>query len=153
MGVCMRYLKDEDRAADAFQDSFIKIFKNIEQVREEKALVGWIKRIAVNTALDHIKLVRYDDDVNEKGHELSDQFYADLLDRLSVEVVLDAVNRLSEGYRIVFNMHVVDGYSHEEIAAKLDISVGTSRSQLFHAKRVLKQNLNQLGITRYEQVI
>lgn len=149
----MRYLKDPDRAADAFQDAFVKIFNHIEKVRDEKALLGWMKRIAVNTALDHIKMIRYDADIEDKGHELSDQFYGDLLDRLSVEVVLDAVNRLSEGYRIVFNMHVVDGYSHEEIAEQLNISVGTSRSQLFHAKRVLKQYLNELGITRYEQVI
>ncbi|MFY0607989.1 MAG: RNA polymerase sigma factor [Cyclobacteriaceae bacterium] len=153
MGVCMRYMKDYDLAADVFQDAFMKIFKNIGQVKEEKALVGWIRRVAVNTALDHLKTMRYDESVETVGHELSDGFYSDLLDRLSNEVVLDAIAKLPDGYRVIFNMNVIDGYSHKEIANQLQISEGTSRSQLANAKKALRKLLNELGITKYEQVI
>lgn len=146
-------MKDQDKASDVFQDAFIKIFKRIDQVKNEDALPGWVRRITINTALDHIKMIRYDDRIEDAGHELSDHFYSDLLDKLSVEVILEAVNRLSEGYRIVFNMNVIDGCSHKEIAQYLGISEGTSRSQLSHAKRLLKGYLNELGIKRYEQVI
>lgn len=153
MGVCMRYMKDYDLASDVFQESFIKIFKNIGQVKEEKSICGWIKRITVNTALDHIRVLRYDESIDIAGHELSDGFYSDLLDRLSNEVVLEVISKLPEGYRVIFNLNVLDGYSHKEIAAQLKISEGTSRSQLAHAKRALRKLLNELGITKYEQVV
>lgn len=149
----MRYMKDRDAAADVFQEAFIKIFKNVHQVNDAAALAGWIKRITVNAALDRLKKIRYDDSLEDHSHELSDQFYSDLLDKLSTEVVLDAIKKLPEGYRVVFNLSVLDGYSHREIAEKLNITESTSRSQLTFAKRVLKRYLNELGITRYEQII
>lgn len=153
MGICIRYLKDKDQAADVFQEAFIKIFQNIHQVKDIKALKGWVKRITVNTALDHLKALHHPDSINSESHELSDQFYSDLLDKMSVEAVLDLVDDLPNGYRLIFNLHIIDGYTHKEIAEKLNISESTSRSQLTHARRVLKKQLNHLGITKYEQVI
>lgn len=153
MGICMRYMKSHEAASDVFQEAFIKIFNNLGQVKNMQAVAGWIKRITVNTALDHLRVIRYDHDVFLEANELSDQFYSDLIDKLSTEVILQAVNNLAEGYRVIFNMSVIDGFSHKEIANELGISESTSRSQLTHARHVLKRYLNELGITRYEQVI
>lgn len=153
MGVCLRYTRDRDLAEDVFQEAFIKIFQNIGSLKDTGAVHGWVKRIAINTALDHLNALRFVESIENESHELSDQFYAQLLDKLTNEVVLEAINKLPEGYRIVFNMSVIDGYSHKEIAKDLNISESTSRSQLVHAKRLLKKYLNELGITRYEQVI
>lgn len=153
MGVCMRYMKDYDLAADVFQEAFIKIFKHIGQIEDENAIHGWIKRVTVNTALDHLKSMRYDESVDIAGQELSDGFYSDLLDKLSNEDILKAIEKLPEGYRIIFNLNVIDGFSHKEIADQQGISEGTSRSQLAHAKKALRKFLYELGITKYERVI
>lgn len=154
MGVCSRYVKDPHLADDVFQEAFIKIFQNIRQLKDVSAVHGWVKRITVNVALDHLNTLRFSESLEDtSSHELSDQFYSDLLDKLSNEVVIDMINRLPEGYRVVFNLSVIDGYSHKDIAIELGIAESTSRSQLVHAKRMLKKYLNELGITRYEQVI
>ena len=153
MGICVRYMKSHEAASDVFQEAFVKIFNNLGKVKNIEAVTGWIKRITVNTALDHLRAIRYDHDISSAGNELSDQFYSDLIDKLSTEVILEAVSNLAEGYRVIFNMSVIDGYSHKEIAQELGISESTSRSQLTHARHVLKRYLNELGITRYEQVI
>lgn len=153
MGICCRYMTNHAEAADVFQEAFIKIFQNIHQVNDSKALGGWIRRIAVNTSLDQLKGARYTEGIEKEGHELSDQFYSDLLDKMSVESILALIEKLPDGYRLIFNLHIVDGYSHKEIAEKLKISESTSRSQLTHARKVLKKQLNDLGITKYEQVI
>lgn len=153
MGICYRYVKDKDEAADIFQEAFMKIFQNIHQVKKARALGGWIRKVAVNASLDHLKAMRYPDTVGDESHELSDHFYSNLLDKMSMDVILDVVNKLPDGCRIIFNLHILDGFSHKEIAEKLEISESTSRSQLTHARKLLKRNLNELGITRYEQVI
>ena len=153
MGICLRYVRDKEEASDVFQEAFIKMYQNIHQVRDLNALSGWVRRVTVNTALDHMKSFRYPETVEQEGHELSDQFYSDLLDRLSVEMILELIDRLPEGYRVIFNLHVIDGYSHREISEQLKISESTSRSQLAHARKQLKRQLNDLGITKYERVI
>ena len=153
MGICMRYLRNEEEAADAFQEAFIKIFRSIGQVREEKALPGWIRRISINTAVDHLKAIKYNRPIGEDGEEFSDDFYNGLLDKMSSESILEEIDKLPEGYRVVFNLYIVDGYSHKEIADRLQISESTSRSQLTFARRLLKKQLNEMGITRYEKVI
>lgn len=153
MGICMRYMRDSAMAADVFQESFIKIFEKIHQVKDAAALKGWIRKIAVNTSLDHLRSHRFTEPLEAEALELNDQFYADLLDKLSNEAIINAMNRLPDGYRIIFNLHIIDGYSHREIAEQLQIAESTSRSQLSHARRLLKVYLHQIGITRYEQVI
>lgn len=153
MGICMRYMKDYDLASDVFQESFVKIYSSITQVEQIEKLGGWIRRVTVNTALDYLKSAKTYEEIEEYGLELSDQYYADLMDRLSSEVILSAVNRLPDGYRVIFNMSVIDGFSHKDISQHLGISESTSRSQLTYAKRALKKYLNEIGITKYEQVI
>lgn len=153
MGICLRYHHDSDEASDVFQEVFIKLYQNIQQVRDQKALPGWVRKVTVNTALDHLKTLRYPEAGERESHELSDHFYTELLDRLSIEMILEMIDRLPEGYRVIFNLYVVDGYSHREIGERLQISESTSRSQLTHARKLLKRQLNDLGITKYERVI
>ncbi|MFY0599514.1 MAG: sigma-70 family RNA polymerase sigma factor [Cyclobacteriaceae bacterium] len=153
MGVCHRYARNEDEAADIFQESFVKVFQNLGQIKDISAIHGWVKRITINTALDHMKSIKYFDEITDESHELSDQYYTGLLDKMSNDVILQVIEKLPEGYRIIFNMSIIDGFSHKEIGKQLNISESTSRSQLTHARKLLKKNLNELGITRYEQVI
>lgn len=153
MGVCNRYMKDPHLADDVFQEAFIKIFLNISQLKDANAVHGWIKKLTVNVALDHLKAMKFTETIEDSSHELSDQFYSDLIDKLSNDAIMDVINKLPEGYRVVFNLSVIDGYSHKDIANELGIAESTSRSQLVHAKRILKKYLNELGITRYEQVM
>lgn len=153
MGVCHRYGRNESESADIFQESFVKIFLKIGSLKDVKTIYAWIKRITVNTAIDHLKSIKFHDSLGAESLELSDQYYSDMLDKMSTDVILEVINKLPEGYKIIFNLSVIDGYSHKEIASQLKISESTSRSQLTHAKKVLKRHLNELGITRYEQVI
>jgi len=153
MGVCSRYMNNQEMAADVFQDAFTKIFQNLGQVKNEKALAGWIKKITVNTALNHLRSIKYHDDINDETLDLSDHYYSELLDRLSSEAILNVIEKLPEGYRVIFNLFAIDGFSHKEIAKQLNISESTSRSQLTHARKLLKKHLNELGITKYEKVV
>ncbi|MEP0368866.1 MAG: RNA polymerase sigma factor [Cyclobacteriaceae bacterium] len=153
MGICVRYAKNEDLAADIFQEAFVKIFQKIGQVRDFDAIHGWIKRITVNTAIDHLKSTWPHEELTSQSHELSDQYYSELLDKMSNEAIQKLIDQLPSGYRLVFNMSVIDGFSHKEIAAELGITESTSRSQLTHARKELKKHLNELGITKYEKVI
>lgn len=153
MGICHRYGRNEDEAADIFQEAFVKIFQNIGRIRDLNTIYGWVKKVTVNSAIDHLKSIKFHEEINLENHELSDHYYTDLLDKMSTDVIIEVIDKLPEGYRIVFNLNVIDGFSHKEIAEQLKISESTSRSQLTHAKRLLKKYLNELGITKYEQVI
>lgn len=153
MGVCIRYLGNTDLADDVFQESFIKVFNSLEKLKDENAIHGWIKRIVVNTALDHINPKSINVELDIAHQELADDFYCDLLDRMSEESILRIIYKLPVGYQAIFNLNVIDGFSHKEIADKLNITESTSRSQLTHAKRLLRKYLNELGITSYEKVV
>lgn len=153
MGVCLRYAKNPDEAEDIFQEAFIKIFENLNQVSTPEALPGWIRRLTINTALDELKVKKFHWLVPNEINDLDDNQYSDLLDHLTNEQIIKIINELPEGYRAVFNLNIIDGYSHREIGKKLGITESTSRSQLTYAKRLLQQRLKKLGITRYESVI
>jgi RNA polymerase sigma-70 factor (ECF subfamily) len=152
MGLCRRYTKDHDDAQDMLQETFIKIFSRISQVEKADGLEAWMKTIAVNTAIDHYNkkkrtmMTSSEDEVN-----IADTAYELILDNLTDEYLIRVINELPEGSRIVFNLAVVEGYSHAEIANLIGISESTSRSQLHYAKQLLKEKLNRLGIQRYEK--
>ncbi|MFY0685671.1 MAG: sigma-70 family RNA polymerase sigma factor [Cyclobacteriaceae bacterium] len=153
MGVCLRYARSQEQAEDIFQEVFLKVFQKIDKVKEPDALPGWIKRIAINTAIDHLKINTQENLETEDSDEQGDQQYEELLDKLSNDEIVKIINQLPDGYRMVFNLYAVDGYSHKEIAEQLGITESTSRSQLTYARRLLKEKLKNLGITRYESVI
>ena len=144
MGVCMRYAKDTMEAEDMLQDAFIKIFQYINQFKFEGSFEGWIRRIVVNTAIRHLerkKLVFKEiDDHSPHNPQIDPHAYTDL----GEDDLLKLISQLPEGYRMVFNLSVIEGFSHEEIAEMLKIQAGTSRSQLVKARKMLQVQIMQL---------
>ncbi len=151
-GICNRYTTSEDEAKDLAQETFIKVYKSIHQLQDSSHVRGWIRRIAVNHCITYYhKRVRFEHDEIAEGLEVVDENYQDVFSDLSTEDILRLINKLPDGYRLVFNMYVIEGYSHEEIGQLLGISEVTSRTQLFKARKILKRQLtsNQHGITKF----
>ena len=146
LGVCQRYARNTDDAQDILQDSFIKVFSKIGQFKFEGSFEGWIRKIVVNTALKKYSLVRYSKEltgyeVNENnGGNVDPAAYAHLTEK----DLLVLINSLPDGYRLIFNLYVIEGYQHEEIASMLGIQPGTSRSQLVKARTMLQKQILQL---------
>ena len=149
MGVCMRYAQDRMEAEDVFQETYIKVFEKIHRFKGG-SLSSWLYTIFINASIDNYRSnkqrhlhVSYDEIVEVKGSN------SDILKELAVEEINEIINQLPEGYRLVFNLFVVDGFSHKEIAKMLEISEGTSKSQLFKAKSMLVKLLEKNNISRY----
>ena len=136
--VCLRYAGNSEEAEDILQEGFIKIFKKLDSFRSEGSFEGWVRRIFVNTAIEHFRRKRYLMPVTEKEENTIEGKYISVLDELAEKDILALVQELSPGYRTVFNMYVVEGYTHKEIADMLGISEGTSKSQLSRAKVILQ---------------
>jgi RNA polymerase sigma factor (sigma-70 family) len=151
MGVCMRYADDNDEAKDILQNGFIKVFKNIENYKGDGSFEGWIKRIVTNTAIDNyrrkkVKPVIVDSELTDRmGYNMEDEVEDDsIYEQIPVSTVLESVQRLSPAYQTVFNLYALEGHSHNEIAEMLDISVGTSKSNLSKARLNLRKMLKPL---------
>jgi RNA polymerase sigma-70 factor (ECF subfamily) len=136
--VCLRYAGNADEAQDVLQDGFIKVFKKMDSFRGDGSFEGWMRRVFVNTAIEHFRRKRYLMPVTEKEENTLEGKYTSVLDDLGAKDILALVQELSPGYRTVFNMYVVEGYTHREIADMLGISEGTSKSQLSRAKVILQ---------------
>jgi RNA polymerase sigma factor (sigma-70 family) len=140
LAICMRYTNNTDEAYDILQDTFIKVFEKIISYKNEGSFEGWLKRICVNTALDHIrrnKMDKFTDDVDSVQFKLSSS--QGTLDDLLAEDLMEILKSLPAGYRTVFNMYVIDGYSHKEIADHLNITESTSKSQFSRARAILQK--------------
>ena len=137
--LCMRYASDYMEAEDILQTGFVKIFRYINQFKFEGSFEGWVRRVMVNTALKHCKRKRihFEELIPDGAGAPTVEPY--VYSRVSEADLLLLIRALPEGYRIVFNLHVIEGYSHEEIAALLGIRDSTSRSQLVKARRMLQQ--------------
>lgn len=148
MGVCIRYVKDNDTAQEVLQEGFIKVFEKLKSFDYNGSFEGWIRRIFVNTAIDYIRKSKKnpfltDDDNDFKlGAEnlLEEREDADLFD-VKAYLALEAIQELSPAYKAVFNLYVIEDYSHREIAEILGISEGTSKSNLAKAKMNLQKIL------------
>ncbi|WP_370086644.1 RNA polymerase sigma factor [Ekhidna sp.] len=147
--VALRYSKMQQEAEDILQESFIKVFKNIKNFRKDSSLAYWIKRIVVNTALNHqrSKLYLYPmvdvndlDDWSEKESVISS---------LGYEELLELIRELPTGCQVIFNLFAIEGFKHHEIAEKLQISEGTSKSQYSRAKSLLAEKVLQREKIRY----
>jgi RNA polymerase sigma factor (sigma-70 family) len=136
--VCLRYAGNAEEAEDILQEGFIKIFKKLDSFRSEGSFEGWVRRIFVNTAIEHFRRKRYLQPVTEKEENTLEGNYLSVLDNLAERDIMELVAQLSPGYRTVFNMYVVEGYTHKEIGDILGISEGTSKSQLSRAKMILQ---------------
>ncbi|MEL7530503.1 MAG: RNA polymerase sigma factor [Bacteroidota bacterium] len=137
-----RITSDAELAADVLQEAFLGVFRGIEKFRFESTLGAWIKTIVVRTAYKKLRKQNTHESLEEV--EVGEQL--DWGDFLNAEYLEKAIQSLPDGYRSVFVLIEVEGYSHKEVAAMLGISVGTSKSQLFYAKRTLKKKLQFLGI-------
>ena len=137
-GVCLRYAGNTEEAEDILQEGFIKVFKKIGSYRGEGSFEGWIRRIFVNTAIEQFRRKTYMQPITEREENSVEATYLSVLDNLAEKDIVKLVQRLSPGYRTVFNMYVVEGYTHRQIAESLGISEGTSKSQLSRAKIILQ---------------
>ena len=140
-GICLRYSKNEEEAQDILQDSFIKIFTKLDTYQFTGSFEGWLKRIVTNTSIEYYRKKITMEHLEEIGFN---PYLAVDSDRgLEVEELLKMIQELPEGYRMVFNMYAIDGYTHSEIATKLNISEGTSKSQLSRARAYLQRKFKE----------
>ena len=155
LGVCMRYSNDRDSAEEVLQEGFIKIFEKLERFDYKGSFEGWIRRIMANTAIDHIRKSKKDPILsdNDEDFKLGSENPVVAKEELEfvgikAEIALDAVRNLSPAYRAVFNLYVMEEYTHKEIAEILNISEGTSKSNLSKAKlnlqKILKEKFKNL---------
>lgn len=146
LGVSQRYARNNEDAEDILQDAFIKVFKKIEQYKGDGSFEGWLRRIVVNTALKKYTVSRYNKEITvENVKESTEIDYGDApaFNHLKEKDLLILINNLPDGYRIVFNLYVIEGYQHDEIANMLGIQPGTSRSQLVKARNLLQKEILQ----------
>lgn len=142
LGICLRYAKTRDEAEDVLIDAFLSVFTKIKDFRNECNIELWIRRIVINTAINNYRknLKHY---YHGEVENYSDNFdlHTDIIDNMSVEEILKLIQDLPDGYRTVFNMYAIEGYTHQEIGEILGISEGTSKSQLFKARKLLQSKL------------
>jgi len=143
--IVLRYARDTAEAEDMLQEGFIKVYHDMAQFRGEGALGGWIRRIMINSALSQLRKKR--DFLVETGDftpfENRLRTEEDFAANLDAERLMKTLQKLPPGYRAVFNLYAIEGFSHEEIAGELGISIGTSKSQLFKARDYLKKIIQQ----------
>lgn len=148
MSLCLRYVNDRETARDLVQDGFLKVFDKIDTFAGRGAFGGWIRRIFVTTALEYLRVSERERqalDVEECS-EVLEAPDASVLDRLAAEELLACVASLPAGYRTVFNLHAIEGYSHGEIARMLSIEEVTSRTQFARARAALQKKVYSLLI-------
>ncbi len=143
MGVCLRYATSNEDALDILHEGFIKVFKNIERYQPGTSLNSWIRRIMVNTSIDfYRKNIRRRTEDIEQAYQISSND-ANAISQCTEQEILAAIQQLTPAYRAVFNLYVIEGYSHREIADLLDITESTSRSNLVKARIKLKELLSR----------
>lgn len=149
MGIAMRYLQDTELAKEVVQLSFIKIFNNLKDLKNLSAFKSWSRKIVIHTALNESKRRKKRNKIfvvkQEDNHALDKDIELDLIRKIDNQKLMELINTLPEGYRTVFNLYMIDGYSHAEISAMLGIEKSTSRSQLSKAKNKLSELLNNLN--------
>lgn len=150
-GVCLRYAANAEEAEDMLQEGFIKVFRKLDSFRSEGSFEGWVRRIFVNTAIEQFRRKNYLQPITDREEATMEGKYLSVLDNLAERDIIGLVQQLSPGYRTVFNMYVVEGYTHKEIAGALNISEGTSKSQLSRAKSIL-QSLVQTHLEKRKKV-
>lgn len=139
MGVCLRYSNHKEDALDILHEGFIKVFNNIAKYQPGTSLSAWIRRIMVNSAIDYYrKSIRRRTEDIETAFDVSSN-EADAISQCTEKEILEAVQKLSPAYRAVFNLYIIEGYSHREIAQQLEITESTSRSNLVKARTKLKE--------------
>lgn len=145
MGVCRRYLKTQEDAEDVLIEAFYKVFNNLPQFKAQGSFEGWIRRIVVNECLMFLRRKHNFNLTVEIDQNLDVKTTVTTQDQLEADDILALLERLPTGYRTVFNLYVLEGYKHREIAEILGISINTSKSQLILAKKKLQQLLMRIN--------
>lgn len=147
--VCLRYARHAQEAQDILQDGFIKVFDHLQSFKHQGSFEGWIRRIIVNTSLNHCRKNSFKQEQIglETFHEKS--VNADAISKMSEQELLQLIQALPDGYRMVFNLYVIEGYSHKEIGEMLEISESTSRSQLAKSRKWMQSALEKLKMSKH----
>jgi RNA polymerase sigma-70 factor (ECF subfamily) len=140
-GVCLRYARDASEAEDNLQDGFITVFGNLKSFRNEGSLEGWIRRIMINVSLEKIRKQHVMYPVEDVSVYDSVNFSDDIIAKISADHLIRLIQELPPRYRMVFNLYVIEGYSHQEIAEEMSITEGTSKSNLARARDIMKRKV------------
>tara|TARA_R110002050_G_scaffold179118_2_gene312353 strand:- start:15083 stop:15646 length:564 start_codon:yes stop_codon:yes gene_type:complete len=148
LSVCRQYIKDLEFAEDVMVTGFVKVFKYLHTFKFEGSFEGWMRRIMIRESITYLRkkqFVVFDDDVFERNTQTHVSFSSDL----DVEQIQMLIDKLPEGYKMVFILYAIEGYKHGEIAEMLQISESTSKSQLFKARRMLQEQIKEQNIIGY----
>jgi RNA polymerase sigma-70 factor (ECF subfamily) len=151
MSICLRYTLTKEEAKEIVNDGFMKVFTRLAQRDEQVSFKPWLRKVMINTAIDHYRKnsKHYNHkEINEALSWIPSQ-QADAIGDISYGELIKMIQQLPPAYRAVFNLYVIDGYTHEEVAEQLDISIGASKSNLFKARENLKSILKKINLKRY----
>lgn len=151
LSVCCRYAKNTSEAEDVLHEGFIKAFGKLDKFKGNGSLEGWVRRIMVNTSLENFRRQKNLQVVDEFEEENSLKMDPKALSNMSADEILGLVQKLPSGFRVVFNLYALEGYSHKDIAQELGISVGTSKSQLSRARAALQTMIQSTDAETYEE--
>jgi RNA polymerase sigma factor (sigma-70 family) len=141
MGVCLRYSRSADEAVEILNDGFIKIFSKLSLYSRGLSFKGWLRKIMINSAIDYFRRNERHYHSMDISHVQDESLSENALDKLSAEEIISLIQRLPPSYRMVFNLYAIEGYHHEEIANQLNITIGTSKSNLAIARNKLQKML------------
>ena len=150
--VCLTYTKDEDEACDVLQDSFIKVFSSLNSYTFNGSFEGWIRRIVVNTALSHYQRKRRETESLSLYKTYVEPAVDTILNGINAEAIIELVNKLPEKAGLVLKLYAIEGYDHKEISELMNISVGTSKSQLNRARNLLQEAMENLSTEEKKRV-
>ena len=150
-GVCLKYCSNKSIADDLFQDAFITIFNKINQFKHKGSFEGWAKRITINTVLQHFKKQKFHQEINDNLITDENEEFEIEDENLNLNYLLELIKELPNQYRLVFNLYVLDGYSHAEISEALNISTGTSKSNLSRAKQLLRKRIESETVLKMKR--
>jgi RNA polymerase sigma factor, sigma-70 family len=151
--ICIRYSRNREEAKEVVNDGFMKVFGKIDQYDLNSSFKGWIRKIMINSSIDQYrKELKHQNPMNVDSSQVRLSEAPVILSDLSHEDLIVLIQRLSPAYRAVFNLHVIDGHTHDEIGKMLNISAGTSKSNLTKARENLRKMLGELNKIAYEKV-
>ena len=150
--LCKRYARSVQESEDMLQEAFVKVFNNLNKFSFKGSFEGWIRRIVINTCLRYLEKNKLNfEDIGLVDYNTSNVIHSNALDILAEEELLNLISKLPDGYKMVFNLYVIEGFSHKEIAEMLNIGESTSRSQLVKARKILKELIIQYNDVYYEK--
>ena len=142
LSVCRQYIKDIHQAEDIMITAFMKVFVNLKNFQHNGSFEGWIRRIMVNECIAHIRVQKKVSFLDEENY--TENSFNNIESQFSVEDIQFLIDNLPDGYKMIFNLYAIEGYKHQEIASMLGINEGTSKSQLSHARKILKEQITKL---------